>query len=45
MPTMERHFVEFAKKDGYNEYSQDLFVWLSSDNKREDALPVAMVIL
>jgi hypothetical protein len=25
MPTTERHFVEFAKKDGYNMYFQDLF--------------------
>ena len=24
-PTTERHFVEFAKKDGYNAYFQDLF--------------------
>ena len=25
MPTMERHFVEVAKKDSYNAYFQDLF--------------------
>ena len=25
MPTTERHFVELAKKDGYNAYFQDLF--------------------
>ena len=24
-PTTESHFVEFAKKDGYNAYFQDLF--------------------
>ena len=25
MPTKERHFVEFAKRDGYNAYFHDLF--------------------
>ena len=25
MPTTERHFIELAKKDGYNAYFQDLF--------------------
>ena len=25
MPTIERHFVEFAKKDGYYAYFQDYF--------------------
>ena len=27
MPTMERYFVEFAEKDGYNAYFQDLFAF------------------
>ena len=31
MPTTELHFVELAKKDGYNAYFQDLFASPSSE--------------
>ena len=35
MLTMERHFVEFAKKDSYNAYFQDLF----GSSTRSGSLP------